>query len=104
MNPISTGNWLWRAVRGRSLTFAVLFAGGLFGFSLLGSLRHFLHRLGAPWYVWLLVPFAVIALLARKEADWMPDPAKRQRWSRWILGGAIVLALLLAKFAARSPE
>jgi hypothetical protein len=45
-----------------------IFAVGLFGFSAVGAFRHALSRLGAPWYVWLLVPIFVGTVLVRKEA------------------------------------
>ncbi len=103
MNPISGTAWFWRAIRGHSLTFSTLFAFGLFGLSVAGGFRHVLHRLGAPWYVWLLLPFMVIGALARKETDWMPDPAERRKWSRGIVVGAVLIALLAAKLAPKPP-
>lgn len=45
------------------MTFAALFALALFGFSAIGGLRHLLHQLGAPWYLWLLLPIALITAL-----------------------------------------
>ncbi len=101
MNPLSGTAWLWRAIRGHSLTFSILFALGLFGLSVAGWFRHLLHGLGAPWYVWLLLPFGVIAALARKETDWMPDPDRRRRWSRGIVVGSILLFLVVAKLAPK---
>ncbi len=99
MNPIATAGWFWRAWRARSITFAALFALSLLGVSVLGGFRHLMRGLGLPWYGWLLVPFIVVAVLARKEAEWMPDAAERRKWAQRIVIGAIVLALALAKFA-----
>ncbi len=97
MNPFSTFSWFWRAWRTRSITFAVLFAFALFGISVMRWLRHVLSAWGAPWYIWLLVPFALVSVLSRKEAEWIPDPATRHRWALGLLG----LALLGAVVAAR---
>jgi uncharacterized membrane protein YfcA len=100
MNPFSSVAWFWRACRTRSITAAALFALALMGISVLAGFRHLLSELGAPWFLWLLLPLAVVAAIARKEAEWMPDEAERRRWSRRIVVGAIVLALVAAKFGA----
>ena len=101
MNPFSAGSWLWRAWRTRSVTAAALFALAVLGISVLGGFRHLLSRLGAPWYVWLLLPLAAVAVLARKEAEWMPDETERRKWSRRLIVGSLLLALLAARFSAR---
>ncbi len=103
MNPVSAISWFWRGWRGRSVTFAALFALGVMGVSVLGTFRHVLSRLGAPWYVWLLAPVLVVTILARKEAEWMPDAERRRRWSWGLIGGSIVIALLAMKFAPEKP-
>ena len=86
------------------MTFAALFALGVMGVSVLGSFRHVLSRLGAPWYVWLLVPVMVVTMVARKEAEWMPDPERRRRWSWGLIGGSLLIALLAIKFAPEKPR
>ena len=99
MNPLAAISWSWRAWRARSITFAVLFAFSLIGVSVIGTLRHFLREVGAPWYVWLVVPFVVVVVLARKEAEWIPDPAERRKWALRIVLGAIALSVVIAKIA-----
>jgi hypothetical protein len=101
LNPFSALSWTWRALRGHSVTFAAMFALGLLGVSLIAEFRHLLTRLGAPWYAWFLVPVLAIAFLAKKEADWLPDPVKRRRWARVLFFGSIVIAILIAKFGPR---
>lgn len=101
MNPFAAISWFWRAWRARSVTFAALFVFGLFGVSVLGWFRRLLSHLGAPWFIWLLVPLAVVSALARKEAEWMPDPAQRRKWALRLIVGSIVLILLVARFAPR---
>lgn len=85
------------------MTFAALFALGLIGVSAPGAFRDLLTRLGAPWYVWFLAPIVLLASLARREKEWIPDPNRRRIWSRWIVIGSIALAIGLAKLT-REPE
>lgn len=96
MNPISAVTWSVRALRGHSITFAGLFASAVLGLSVVAGFRHLLSRLGAPWYLLLILPFVAVGYVARKEAEWLPDLAQRRRWARRLLWGSIVLALLLA--------
>jgi hypothetical protein len=105
MNPFSAAGWFWRAWRARSVTFAALFALSLLGVSALGGFRSALRSLGAPWYVWLVVPFVVVTLLARKEAEWIPDAAERRKWALRIILAAIALTVAIAKLTERfAPE
>src|SRR4051812_19395060 len=101
MNPFSAMGWFWRACRTRSITSAALFALAIMGVSVLAGFRHLLSRLGAPWFLWLLLPLAVVAMIARKEAKWMPDEEERRLWSRRLVVGSIALALLEAKFGGK---
>jgi hypothetical protein len=79
------------------VTFAALFASGVLGISVLGSFRHLLSRIGAPWYVWLILPIVLVTILARKEIEWLPDPEARRKWSRWLVFGSLVIALIVAR-------
>lgn len=96
LNPLSALSWSWRALRGHSVTFAALFACSVLGVSIVAEFRHLLTRFGAPWYVWLLVPMFVVAYLARKEAEWLPEVDTRRKWARRLFFGSIVIALLIA--------
>jgi hypothetical protein len=104
MHPWSAVTWTWKVLRGHSVTFAVLFACWLLGFSILGALRHFLRDLGAPWYAWLLVPVIALVFLAKKETEWIPELAARKKWARRIFFGSLVLAMLLAFFGPDSND
>ena len=104
MNPLSGFSWFWRAWRGRSVTFAALFASGILGLSVLGSFRHLLSHWGAPWYFWFIAPFLIIAILSRKELEWLPDPELRMRCSRWLVLGSIAIVLITAWLAPRRPD
>ena len=104
LNPFSALSWSWRALRGHSVTFAAMFALGLLGVSLVSEFRHVLTRMDAPWYVWLLIPMFVIGYLAKKEAVWIPDLARRRKWARILFFGSIVIAVLIAKFGPRKAS
>ena len=104
MNLVSGMSWLWRAWRGHSVTFAALFASGILGLSVSSSFRHLLNRLGAPWFFWLLAPALLIAILSRKEQDWLPDPDLRSRCARWLVLGSIAIVLLSTWLNPKRPE
>lgn len=103
MNSWSALSWTWRALRGHSLIFSGLFACGILGISVLTGFRHVLSKLGAPWYAWLLVPMIAVTYLARKETEWLPDPAERKKWARRIFFGSILLAIVVAKLSPDRP-
>lgn len=86
------------------MTFAALFALALFGVSAIGGLRHLLHQLGAPWYLWLLLPIVAITALARWENEWIPDANRRRRYAWAIVGSAILLVALAAKLRPDPPR
>jgi hypothetical protein len=95
--------WSWRTLRGHSITFAALFACGVLGISTIATLRGWLTRSGAPWYIWLIVPGIIVTLIARKELQWVPNVAERRRWARRIFFGSIILSGLLAVFRPAPP-
>ncbi|MEO7599207.1 MAG: hypothetical protein ABIV50_09770 [Opitutus sp.] len=97
-------SWLWRAWRGRSVTFAALFASGILGLSVLSSFRHLLSRWGAPWFFWLLAPFLVLAILSRKEQEWLPDPELRTRCARWLVLGSVAIVLISTWLSPKRPD
>lgn len=105
MKLVSLLAWSWRALRGRSVTFAGLFAASVLGWSVITGFRHLLSRLGAPWYVWLVAPTLLIGYLAKKEQEWLPDPVLRGRWARRVLLASLtLLALLTLLRPARRPQ
>lgn len=86
------------------MTFAALFALALFGVSAIGGMRHALHQIGAPWYLWLLLPIALITALARWENAWVPDATRRRRYAWSIVGGSILLVAIIAKLRPDPPR
>jgi hypothetical protein len=103
METLSSISWLWRAFRGRSVTFAALFAVTLLGVSVIASVRHVLTWMNAPWLAVFLLPILLIAILARKESDWIPDPELRSRWARWLILGSIVAAMVATVVLPKPP-
>lgn len=103
VNPISAVTWSWRALRGHSLTFAVLFAFSILGISVLAVVRNVLSRGGAPWYIWMIAPMILVTVLAKKEVDWLPDPVERKKWARRIFFGSIVISIVIAFFRPAPP-
>ena len=102
MNWLSGSRWLWRGLRGQSVTFSALFACALLGVSVLRILRHVLHALHAPWYLWLLLPFVIVSAVARWEVIWLPDEQCRRLWSRGLIFGSLAVALLLAQLKPKA--
>lgn len=102
VNPLSAISWLWKALLGRSVTFAVLFALTLAGFSVLAGVKQGLRAAGASWLVLLLLPTLLLAVLAKKESDWIPNEDVRRRWARSLIFGSL-LAAVLSSFLLPSP-
>ncbi|MGJ3241678.1 MAG: hypothetical protein ACFE0O_01795 [Opitutales bacterium] len=92
MNPFSL-RLLWKAIRGRSLTFALLFAMVLLGYSGFGLMKSvFLAMPFLPVWMAYVLPFVIIGLLARFEPKLMPDPRRRRILSFGVVGLSIALA------------
>ena len=96
MNLFSAFSWLWKALRGNSVTFAALFSLGVLGLSVTRLLRNALGALGVPWLGLLIVPILVIGVIAKREKNWIAEEAERKRWSRRLVFGAIAISVLLA--------
>ena len=95
VNPFAI-RWLWRGFKGNSVTFALLFACLVLGWSVTGSLWFFLRDMGVHWLFALVIPVLLFGWLAKREERIMPDEAKRKLWARGLIAGSILLALLIA--------
>jgi len=87
--------WLWRGLKGNSITFAALFASVLVGASIAGGFQHLLSALGVHWLYVILVPIFLFSWLAKKEPVWFPDEAKRRLYARCLIAGSILFAVLV---------
>ncbi len=103
MNPLSAGSWLWKALRGRSVTFAALFALTLMGFSVLSWLKWLLALGGAHWLALLISPTLVLGLLVRKETAWIPDEQERRKWAKGLVFGSLIAAVVAGMLAPEPP-
>jgi hypothetical protein len=95
VNPLSAISWLWKALHGHSVTFAVLMAFGLLGVSAI-HLKMGLGAVGVPWLLALILPTLVIGMFAKWERVWIPEEARRKFWARSILGASVAAALATA--------
>lgn len=95
VNPFAIA-WLWRGFKGRSVTFALLFASCVLGWSLSHQVNVLLTKLGVHWLYALMLPAFVFMWLAKREDRFIPDETKRKLWARGLIGGSIALSFLIA--------
>lgn len=88
-------NWFIRGLRGNSVTFSLLFATFLLGFSLSHLVAVALTRLGVHWLFVLFLPVLFFGWLSKRENRFIPDESKRKLIARSIIAGSILLALLI---------
>jgi hypothetical protein len=88
--------WLWRGLKGNSVTFAALFASLLIGVSIAGGFRHLLAALGLHWLYVILVPIFFFSWLGKMEPQWIPDEGRRKFYARSLIAGSVALAVLVA--------
>jgi ATP/ADP translocase len=94
VNPFEI-SWLWRGFKGHSMTFALLFASCMVGWTLSEQVGRLLQWLGVHWLYVLLLPGFFFMWLAKKEPQWFPDELLRKRWARRMIVGSILLAVLI---------
>lgn len=100
VNPFAI-SWLWRGLKGNSVTFALLFASLLLGASIAGGFQRLLALLGVHWLYAILIPTGLFWWLDKKETAWLPDMGKRKLYARSLIFGSILIAVLVAWF--KSP-
>lgn len=84
-----------RAWREHSLVFAVLVLLAVVGVSTWGRLYHGLRDAGVPWLLAVVLPFLIVAWVARREDRIVKDPVLRQRLAIGLLVAALATWLLL---------
>jgi hypothetical protein len=97
VNPFAI-SWLWRGLKGSSVTFAILFASLLFGFSISHEVGIGLKKLGVHWLYVMILPGLFFMLLARYENRLIPDESKRKLYARSLIVVSILVAIAIAKF------
>ena len=96
VNPFAI-SWLWRGLKGNSVTFAALFASLLLGWSIAAEVHHLLQRMGVHWLYAMILPAFFFMFLAKHEDQFLPDESKRKLYARSLIAGSIVLAIVIAK-------
>ena len=95
MDPFAIG-WFWRGCKGRSVTFAVLFAALVLGWSGSRELGVLLQRLGVHWLYAAILPALFFLWLAKLEKRFIPEERKRRLYARGLILGSLGVALLIA--------
>lgn len=94
INPFAVG-WLWRGLRGHSVTFSALFASFVLGASISGGVGRLLMSLGVHWLYVLILPAVLFSWMAKKEPQWIPDEGRRKALARWTLAVSVALAIVI---------
>lgn len=87
--------WLWRGLRGRSVTFSLLFASFVLGVSIAGGVQRLLAALGVHWLYVLILPAVLFTWLNGREPKWIPDERKRRAWALGLIFGSALLAIAI---------
>ena len=95
VNPFAI-SWLWRGLKGNSVTFALLFASFLVGLSLSHYVKLALAKLGVHWLYVMILPVVLFSWLAKREERILPDEQQRKLWARSLIAGSIVVAVLIS--------
>lgn len=95
VNPFAI-SWLWRGFRGRSVTFALLFATCVLGWPLSTQVNHLLTRLGVHWLYAMILPGFFFMWLAKREDRLIPEESKRTLWARGLIAGSLLLMIGIA--------
>lgn len=96
LNPLDL-RWLWNALRGRSLTFAMVFVLAVLGVSAPDRLREWFEPLGlSRWQLWL-APLLLFWLLVRAEPWLIPSETIRRRLALGLVAAAVAAVFLLPR-------
>lgn len=99
MNPFSL-QWLWQAIRGRSLTVALLLLLLAAGVSPPDLVRALLRPLDLSWWAAWVAPVLIFWLSVRLEPVLVPSETLRRRLAL----GLVVIALAVACVAFLVPR
>ena len=91
---------LWKGLRGRSLTFSVVFAMAVMGSSFAGLMRVPLRTIGIWAPLVFLLPIIATGLLAKQERKLAIGDRFRRLCSYSLIFSSILLAVLLWRYQA----
>lgn len=92
---IAVVTWFWKGVRGHSITFSVLFASFVIGWSVADLIRLGLARLGVHWLFIFVLPIVLFGWLNAREAQWLPAEKRRRVIARSLIFGSLALAIII---------
>lgn len=96
MNPFDL-RWLWRAIRGRSVTFALVFFLAVAGLSAPRLIRGLLEPLPLPWLIGWIAPLIFLALLAKLEPKLIPSEKHRSRVALGVIVAALAFVFIVPR-------
>jgi hypothetical protein len=94
VNPFAI-SWLWRGFKGKSVTFALLFATFVLGWPLSREVNHLLAKIGVHWLYALVLPAVFFMWLAKRENRFIPEESKRKLYARVLIVGSGLLAIVI---------
>ena len=97
MNPLPL-RALWKGLRGRSLTFSIVFAMAVLGSSFAGLMRAPMKTIGFWGPLVFILPIIATALLAKQEQKLKIEAEFKRICSYSLIFGSIILALLIWKY------
>lgn len=89
---------LWKGLRGRSLTFSVVFAMAVMGSSFAGLLRMPLKTIGIWGPLVLILPIVATGLLAKQEQRLPVSVSFKRSCSVLLIFGSVLLVALLGRY------
>ncbi len=92
---------LWKALRGNSLTFSVVFAGAIMGGSVAGLVREPMLALGMASPLAFLASLLLIGLLAKSERKLPLRPSFKRQCCLLLIVGSLVLAVVFWNYQSR---
>ncbi len=91
---------LYNGLRRSSLTLSLLVGAALLGVSGSGTLRGWLKEAGIAWWLALVLPFVIIALLSK----WEMRLPLREKLRHWLALGIVICAAALARLLGYYEE
>lgn len=94
VNPFAI-SWLWRGFKGKSVTFALMFATFVLGWPISTEVNLLLTKIGVHWLYAMALPAVLFMWLAKRENRFMPEESKRKLYARTLIVGSLLLAVVI---------
>jgi hypothetical protein len=96
--------WLWRALRGRSVTFALVFLLAMVGLSAPRAIRNLLEVLSLPWLIAWIAPLILLGLLAKLEPRLIRSEKIRGRIALGLVAAGLVFVFVIPRLLPREQR